>query len=337
MIMEMICRQLLIWLIRAYNRIKMKHIEINIWKACNNKCRFCMSAEVWISEKELTDFLIVKKEIEYYANNWYNSIWFLWWDISIHPRIYDIIKVAKDKNFININVITNSMLFSDMKKAAMLVESWTTRVNISIHSHLPEIEDYLTQINWWLKRKLEAIDNLNILHKKWLLKNPISINIVLNWLNYKSILETCIYFYKIKWIKDIRINFIWPRYFFSKEDENKLFLKYSDFVIYLKKLVYFSLKYHLRITFDSIPICIFKEANIKTELISRFIWENYDIIDEISNLNNNIVFKRVAERKNDLKEKSDTCKQCFYYNNCEWVWKEYLVKCWNLEFKPIIL
>lgn len=67
----------------------MKHIEINIWKACNNKCRFCMSAFVWMDEKELTDFSEVASEIHKYANKWYTSIGFLGRDISIHPSILD--------------------------------------------------------------------------------------------------------------------------------------------------------------------------------------------------------------------------------------------------------
>ena len=45
-----------------------------------------------------------------------------------------------------INVITNAMIFSNFEKAKKLVESGVTRINISIHSHLDEIEDYITQI-----------------------------------------------------------------------------------------------------------------------------------------------------------------------------------------------
>ena len=208
----------------------MKHIEINIWKACNNKCRFCMSAMVWEDEKQLTAKKMIFNEIEKYSKLAYNSIGFLWWDISIHPAIYDVIKFAKDNWYENINIITNWMLFDDYDKALQLVESWTTRVNISIHSHISTIEDYLTQIKWWLIRKLKAIDNFNILINKGILKSNLSINIVLNKLNYKNILETCIYFYKEKNIKDIRINYIWPRYFFEKWDKDKLFLNYYNFL-----------------------------------------------------------------------------------------------------------
>jgi len=47
-----------------------KHIEINIWKACNNKCRFCMSSRVWKEEKKFTSKSKIFDEISNYSNNW---------------------------------------------------------------------------------------------------------------------------------------------------------------------------------------------------------------------------------------------------------------------------
>lgn len=311
-----------------------KHIEINIWKACNNKCRFCMSSRVWLDEKQLTDLNIVKAEIEKYAKKWYKSIGFLWWDISIHPKIFDIIKHTYLFWFEEISVITNWMIFDDYDKALKLVESWVTRVNISIHSHIDKVEDHLTQINWWLNRKLKSIDNFNSIISKWLLKSWLSINIVLNWLNYKNIVETCLYFYKIKWITDIRINFLWNRFFFSDQDKIDLSIKYSDILIELKKLIYISLTFNIRITFDSIPPCIFYKIgkiNYKA-IIKRYLWEDYDKITEISNLNMGVVFDWKDQKKDELKTKFNNCNKCFYLNNCQWVRKEYVEEYWEKEF-----
>ena len=315
----------------------MKHIEINIWKACNNKCRFCMSAEVWMDEKKLTDTNLVIKEIEKYSMKWFTSIGFLWWDISIHPWIFEILNSAKNNNFKEISVITNAMVFDDHDKALKLIKSWVTRVNISIHSYKSKVEDYLTQVNWWLLRKLKAIDNFNDLHNKGILKSALAINIVLNWKNYKDIIETCIYFYKEKNIYDMRLNFIWPRYFTSKKDREDLFLKYSDFLSYIKKLIYLSLKLNIRITFDSIPACIFYKIDNKNykKLVSKFLWESFDKIEEISNINKNLVFDWKKQKKDDLKVKFESCNKCIYNKVCEWVRKEYVEKCWSGEFIAI--
>lgn len=315
----------------------MKHIEINIWKACNNKCRFCMSASVWEDEKQLTKFDLVEKEILKYASLGYKSIWFLWWDISIHPNLYDIITVAKKSWFENINVITNWMIFSDFKKAEKLIQAWVTRVNFSIHSHDSKIEDHLTQVYWWLKRKNEAIDNFNLLYNKWELKSPISINIVINWLNYKDILKTCVFYEKKKKISDIRLNFLWNRDFYTLKDKEELELSYTDFLPYLKKIILFSLKTKTRVTFDSIPPCIFNDLwlpNTKL-IIKKFLWEDQDIIEEISNINQNITFDWKEQKVNDLKLKFDKCKKCSYMQNCQWIRREYVDIYWEEEFSII--
>lgn len=314
-----------------------KHIEINIWKACNNKCRFCMSS---INSKEnlsLVSFDKIKLEIIKYWNNWYNSIWFLWWDISIHPKIYEIITFAKEKWFKDINVITNGMIFSDYTKAEKLVLSWVTRVNISIHSHLEQIEDYLTQITGWLNKKIKAIDNFNKLHNEKKLRDALSINIVLNKLNCKDIFDTCVYFYNKKRIKDIRINFLWNRFFFSEEDKNKLQLRYKDFLPYLKKLIVFSLKTDIRLTFDTIPACIFAKLWFKNldYILKRFMWESGDHIDEVSNINKNQIFSWKWQ-KDKLKTKFKKCVKCIYFNSCQWVWDEYYEKYWSKEFDVVL-
>lgn len=315
----------------------MKHIELNIGKACNNKCRFCMSANVWLDEKELSDFNLVKSEIIKYADQWYRSIWFLWWDISIHPKIYEIIWEAKRHWFLIINVITNAMLYSDYDKALKLVNSWVTRVNISIHSHIENIEDYLTQIPWWLNKKLKAIDNFNTLYEKWILKNNISINFVLNKENLSTVDKSVLYFYSKKWIKDIRINFLWNKFFISDYDRNRLQINYTEIIDKLKKLIFISLKYSIRITFDSIPACILSKiwfVNSKG-IVSKFLWEQFDHINTVYNINKLEKFDWINYKKNDLKTKFSKCNKCIYLNSCEWVWKEYVIQYWNDEFYPI--
>ena len=317
---------------------KHKHIEINIGKACNNKCRFCMSARVWHDELQLTKFEIVESEIILYAKKWYKSIGFLWGDISIHPSIYKILETCKQYNFQVVNVITNAMLFSQYEKAKKFIKSGTTRVNISIHSHEDSVEDHLTQVKWWLQRKLAAIDNFNVLHEKGTLESPLSINIVLNKMNLERIVETCLYFYKIKKIRDIRINFLWNRFFYEKGDEETLSLTYTDFLPYLKKLIYISIKYNIRITFDTIPACIFYQVSQWNGeyIVKKFLWEDQDHIEEISNLNKDQKFDWKDQKKNDLKTREKSCEKCSYYNSCQWIWNEYVEKYGFSEFKAIV-
>ena len=234
----------------------LKHIEINIWKACNNKCRFCMSSKPDLWDIKFVSFDILKEKIKSYSDRWYNSIWFLWWDVSIHPNLVEIVDFCKKSWFENINIISNWMVFDNFELSEKLVKKWLTRVNFSVHSHIYKIEDYLIQVKWGLKRKLKAIDNFNQLYDGWLLRDTLSINIVVNKVNYKTIVETCLYFWKEKKINDIRVNFIWLNKD-VEENWDDLKLSYTEFFPYFKKLIYISIKYKIRITFDTIHACIF--------------------------------------------------------------------------------
>ncbi len=316
--------------------MNLKHIEINVWKACNNKCKFCMSSKPSLWDIKFVELGVLKEKLKNYYNKWYRSVWFLWWDISIHPNLIEIISYCKKLWFIEIQAVTNGMVFDDYDFIEKVIKAWLTRINISIHSYVSKIEDYLTQVPWCLNRKLKAIDNINLIYKKWLLKSPLSINIVLNKYNLHTILETVLYFYNIKNINDIRVNFIW-----LSEDvrENwwELKISYTEFLPYLKKLIYISLKYNIRLTFDTVPICIFYKIDNKNykSFIKRFIGEQFDHIEEIDWINKKRVFNWNYVKEFEEKIKFFQCSKCIYNKKCQWVWKEYPILFWNKEFTPI--
>lgn len=316
---------------------KQKHIEINIWKACNNRCKFCMSSksELWDSKFVTIDKL--KDIIKWYSEKWYNSIGFLWWDISIHPNIIEILSYCKENWFININIVSNWVKFSNLDFTKKVVLAWLTRINFSIHSHIDEIEDYLTSVKWGLQKKMKAIDNFNYFLNNWLLRDNLSINIVLNSKNLSTIVESVLFFYKVKKINDIRINFIWLNND-SEENWDDLKISYTEIIPYLKKIIYISLKYNIRITFDAVPICIFyKVDNVKYKsLAKKFLWENLDYITDIDNINNSDKFNWKERKKDMLKMQFNQCEQCNYNIVCEWVWKNYWEIYWWEEFVPII-
>jgi len=228
------------------------------------------------------------------------------------------------------------MVFDDYYLSKTLVEKGLTRVNFSIHSHLSKIEDYLIQVKWWLKRKLKAIDNFNKLYNNWLLRDALSINIVVNKQNYKTIVETVLFFYIKKNIKDIRINFIWLNRD-VKESWDDLKFSYTEFLPYLKKLIYLSLKYNFRLTFDTIPACIFYKIDNKNykNLIKKFLWEELDHITEIDHINNKDNFNWQARKKDLLKTQFTNCKYCIYREKCQWVRKAYPKLYKAEEFIPI--
>ncbi|MDD4530425.1 MAG: radical SAM protein [Candidatus Gracilibacteria bacterium] len=320
----------------------MTHIEINIGKTCNSKCIFCMSTLERDQKKPFPIFSDIQKQIIEYANKGYKSIGFLGGEITIHPDIIDIIREAKKNNFQDISIITNSFRLSDYNFTKELLEAGLTRVNISIHSYKDEVEDYLTGIKGGLQKKLQAIDNLNKLKQEGKLKGNLSINIVLNKLNLKDILETCVYFYKEKRIEDIRINFLWPQKDTSKYYE-EIIISYIEAIAEIKKVIMLSLKYGLRISFSDLTPCIFRLIDGKNyeKLIKVFLGEEFDSITQIHNIGKeNVVgeekFSWKDRKKNILKTKFEKCSKCKYDWACEGVRKEYIEYFGENEFNIMV-
>ncbi|MFA6090202.1 MAG: radical SAM protein [Candidatus Gracilibacteria bacterium] len=285
---------------------------------------------------KLVDLKELQKKLDFYSSNGYESVGFLGGDISIHPKIIEIISYSKKVGFKDISIISNGMRFSNADLARSVVDAGLTRINISIHSHLHDIENYLTCVPGGLKKKLSAIDNFNELHNSGLLRALISINIVLNRHNLATIVETVLFFYSKKKIKDIRINFVWLDEMI-KENWDDLKISYSEFLPYLKSLVYISLKYKFRLTFDTVPACIFYKIDPRNYkyLINTFLGENLDHITEVDWSNNNTVFDWQEKKKDLLKTQFSGCSKCLYINKCQGVWKEYSQIYGGGEFTPI--
>ena len=165
---------------------------------------------------------------------------------------------------------------------------------------------------------MQAIDHFSLLHTQGLLKDALSVNIVLNAKNYPMMVETVLYFYIQKNIKDIRINFIWLNED-TRENWEDLKLQYTDFLPLLKKLVFISLKHHIRITFDTVPACILYHVDPlhSQKLIKIFLGEDYDHITEIDHINGGDMFDRKKRKKDLLKTQFDSCETCMYKEPCQ--------------------
>ncbi len=303
----------------------MKHIEINIWKACNHKCIFCMSGitrdkVLWFESLE-----DLKKEIKDLCNSWYSSIWFLWWEPTIHPNFLDLVLYTKKLGYFNIEVISNWSKFDDKDFLLESIKNWLTRISISLHSIISEQEELLTWwIKWVLNKKIKAVKNILFFYEKWLLKKELSINIVISKINYRNIKRTILYLYTL-WVKSFRINFIQLEWY-STFNYNKLALRYEDFKSYLIDILNLTEKYNdIKINFEAIPWCYswlnyidylkYSEQKIdkQKDKVSR---------DDIDLISRDIVNQ--LQRRKELKIYLKKCSCCFLKNDCEWIWKRYV-------------
>lgn len=305
----------------------MKHIEINLGKVCNNRCRFCMSGNL----AYFVDYDKAKREVIESANENYNSLGFLGGEVTLYPRLVDLIKLAKELGFEKIHIISNGRKYADENFLKKLIEAGANRFSVSIHSHLSRVEDYLTQIEGGFREKIKGLNNLINLHKKYNLINNISINLVINSKNYKDILYTLMYFNKLG-INDFRLNYMWPEgnaNIFYKD----LLITYSEFFIYIERIIFLSNKLNFHIVFEGIPLCIFPNQKGIKSYMGELLDINTDVVtfEESGKLS----FNWQKRKKNELKIKQHSCQSCKYDKICEGVWLRYIEICgWN-EFKPV--
>ncbi len=303
----------------------MKHIEINLWLSCNNKCIFCMS---WIAKEKLSWFEkkeILEKEIYSLAQKWYDSIGFLWWEPTIHQNFLSLLLHAKERWFQNIEVISNASTFHNKIFLIQSIRNWLTRISLSIHSHIPEKEEFLTWgILWIFEKKMQSLENILEAYRNWFLKKEVSVNIVISKENYKEIKETILFLYK-KWVQSFRINFIQLEWA-SIKNYATVALKYEDFLSYLKEILNLSKQYSdLRINFESIPWC-FSGLNYKD--FSYFSERKIDKEkDKLSRNDIDFISRDIINQENDRKRVKDyipKCNYCFLKWECEGIWKRYI-------------
>ncbi|MCX6746265.1 MAG: radical SAM protein, partial [Candidatus Parcubacteria bacterium] len=225
-----------------------------------------------------------------------------------------IVKLAKILGFKIIHIISNGRKYNNEKFLGQLIKNGVNRFSVSIHSHQPEVEDYLTQRPGGFEEKIQGLKNLVKLNQH------ISVNLVINNLNYKDILET-LSFFKELGINDFRLNFIWLH---GRAKDNKdLFLKYSDFLPSLDEIIRQSKINNFTIAFEGIPACLINDKN------------KLDYIGELRDLNTEVVafnnpqkerenFNWQERKANEFKIKHENCSKCKFANLCEGVWKNYI-------------
>ncbi len=313
----------------------MANIEINLGKACNNKCKFCMSINSAPEHLKFADLQILQDELNKFKEQGYDSLGFLGGEATLYPQFVDLVKYANDIGFKQIHLITNGRKLQDKEYLLDLVNSGVTRFSVSIHSYKSEIEDNLTQIKGGFKEKLSGLKNLRNLINSGQIKTELSANLVINKKNYFDLDKFLMFFSKLG-INNFRFNFLWPRG--NAEDfYNELLITYNDFLPQTEKIIKMVEKLNVNLSFEGIPLCIFNNLSISN--IKDFIGEIKDTNTDVADLDGyemkRYKFNWQDRKKNELKSKRNECQQCKYNQTCDGVWQEYINYYGWDEFNPV--
>jgi molybdenum cofactor biosynthesis enzyme MoaA len=271
---------------------------IRLTNLCNEKCLFCNFPD----DCRTLSLDEVKEEID--KSNADSQVTFTGGEPTIYPYIKEVINYAKENGIKDIEIQSNCLLLANLDFAKELKENGLIGVFATIHSNQQEIFEKITQIPGSFEKTLQGIANIISLGVE------IRINIVINSLNYKNLLEITKFIYKnFPQIKSIDYSFIVP----CENVLQKPYLmpKISEVVPELKKAYEFCLENKIKFSNPGcgIPLCFipeYKDVSLEYNLLKN-------------NKNANIIQDNQKEKVKLLK-----CKSCEFDQYCLGVWQNYL-------------
>jgi MoaA/NifB/PqqE/SkfB family radical SAM enzyme len=348
-----------------------KNVEINIGKACNNRCVFCMDGLPKREDRSYMPWPQMQTELKRWRDENYGSVGFLGGEPTTYPHICDAVAMARDLGFTRIAIATNATKMRLHHFTDRILAAGLTRVTVSMHGHTAELEDRLTRVPGNFDKKVAAIRYMVEKRRRdpTLLKDGLSVNIVLNGWNYKHLLRMMRFFYEDLQVDDLRVNFIRPEGY--ADGDADLTPRYHKVVpVLIKAIVLAESHFRKVFTFGGFPMCVLPAAlRTNADLLSRYMGEYRDLATACSIRSSGgdvippgqvpvpgswtqqpkssvVRFDKAESRARfswqdrkqvDLKAKPVACQGCEIANVCEGVWRGYLEIWGEQDCKPVKL
>jgi MoaA/NifB/PqqE/SkfB family radical SAM enzyme len=270
----------------------------NISWICNQECIFCS----WYPKQPLDLEKDILQKIK-----WLKEISLQWWEPTLSPNLFEIIKFARN-NWTNfINLITNWIRISDEKFVNEI--AWNVDCyQFAFPSHLKDKADYLSWRKDVLKLKSKALLNLI---KLWEADKIRIVHLIQN----ENIVDlpNFPYFIKKYFLEIKLIEYKYIQYFDNKNNIWKI-PKYSENKELFNKAFLITLALWINIIINWIPLCfLLKKLHKYTSYYNNLINDNY--IEDY------------------WTQKLIKCRQCEFSNKCIWVRKDYLMFYGDEEFR----
>lgn len=345
-----------------------KNVEINIGKACNNRCVFCIDGLPKREDRSYMRFEQMQEELRRFYADGYRSVGFLGGEPTTYPKIVDSVAYARQLGFSRVTIATNATKLRLTHFADRLLDAGLTRVTVSMHGHTAALEDELTRVPGNFDKKVTALRYLR--HKQQTqghLKDGLSINIVLNGRNAPHLPKMMRFFYRRLGLSDVRVNFIRPEGY--AEGDAELTPQYHRVTPILVKAILLN-EHHFKetFTFGGFPMCVLPPQLRDSErLLRKYMGEYRDLSTACSirsgggdvippgqmppgegrgqHYPSTVVqydptqqrarFNWQDRKKRDLKGQPAACESCRLVDVCEGVWKGYVDIWGDQGFSPV--
>lgn len=324
---------------QLFNEIRdtRRNIEINVGKACNNRCVFCIDGLPKREERVYISWEDMQRELKFWHDSGSRSVGFLGGEPTTYRHLPESVAYAKELGFTRIAIATNAVKLRKPEYSDLLINNGLTRVTISMHGHTAELEERLTRVPKVYQKKVDAIHHLAQRKREGFLQDGLSVNIVINGWNYKHLPQMMNFFYRDLGLDDLRINFVRPEGY--AEGDPDICVPYKKVVPYLVKAVVLSERHFKRetFTFGGFPLCVLPPALRGNEyLLKKYMGEYRDLSTDcsvkqdgagfgIEQINDGRSRFNWQDRKRfDLKTAPAACSSCSKVTLCEGVWAGYI-------------
>jgi MoaA/NifB/PqqE/SkfB family radical SAM enzyme len=324
---------------QVFNEIRdvRRNVEINIGKACNNRCVFCIDGMPKREDRSYMDWEEMKRELEFWSSSGSKSVGFLGGEPTTYPHIIEATAYAKELGFTRIAIATNATKLRLTHFTDRLLDAGLTRVTTSMHGHTPDLEDRLTRVPGVHAKKVVALKYLLEKKANGYLPDGLSVNIVLNGWNYRYLPQMMRFFYEEVGLDDVRVNFIRPEGY--AEGDPELTPQFKDVVPFLIKGLILAEKHWVgrTFTFGGFPLCTLPPSLRNNDtLLKKYMGEYRDLSTDCSVRQEGGGFgiEQIADGRSrfnwqdrkrfDLKHAPEPCQTCTKVHLCEGVWKGYV-------------
>jgi len=304
-------------------RRKIKKTVLIIGYQCNNNCRFCIDA----GKRDLVSKTTVeiKQEMKEAKKRGTTYLELIGGETTIRPDAVELISFARDLGFKTINMATNGRILSYPKYAKQIVEAGLTDIIFSIHGYNAQTHDYLTRAKGSFEQLKKGLANLGKLGFK-----NIGSNTTIVKGNYKHLKRIGEFIYD-QGIRNSEFIFVDPSCGGAYKNFDEHVPRISEAAPYVKKCLEIGKKngiphWHIRY----VPLCYFTDyLNQVSELDEVATFQTEHLAPDFSN------FNVESSRREIGRAKTDRCRGCKLFSQCEGVWKEYLKHYGDKELIPI--
>lgn len=307
----------------------MQRFYLFITKKCNQNCLFCVRKgknEEFLKEPTLQE---IKTQIDEFIKKGGGLILLDGGEPTLRNDIEEILSYINGRA--QVTILTNAVVLSNKEILKRIVRASGNNISfcVSLHSHIKEISDYLTQAPGTFKKTIEGIKNMIEMGLN------VSIYFVITKQNYKHLKEFVEFlnkkFPQIKWLT---FSFIFPQG--NALSHPEIFPRYKDVQPYLNEALKVAEKYGIQVSFTTcglMPFCMIEGyegiayRQMINDLKTSKVWDSTAGFRE---------YELAKDSWHDeTKIKSKSCDFCVLNFACKGVWKFYAKIYGTEELRPI--